>query len=238
MPLVSTTTIYMPQSDGTHEEAKRKIYVGADGFFYTELPEHIASVIRDIGLPTGNGSRTITVRKGMFKNTPSKAAVVSDSKSSLESDFERVLRAYVKWQQDAVAEKYLVVTFQSNVDYVKGFHDVPGKSRHNHTGTGSQNQISFIGAPTLHVSYVVLWKIGDEYFTKDGSGGYRRRSGQRGDGLHYIPYTEEREKFLEGVNSGLTNLICRITEFFEDFEGNVDTAIENNTGLLTLPAPE
>lgn len=214
---VKTFSHHIPQPDGTSEQVRVKVHLAAaDGVFGIPWPEHINDV-----LPALDGD---------YQSD----ACTNKVMDSCIDKWKAGLRAYEKWLKDTQSTKVLVIEFKKNIRHIDGFHNAPGRNRTDFVGYGAfQGDISFTRHPAMCLWFEVLHQIGDDY--------YRRRQGRyqfcRPDSKSIIiPWTQEREDFLDNATESFETLICRLMEFFEDAEGNIERALAGQLNPM-LPAP-
>lgn len=240
---VKTFKHWAPLPDGNSEEIVGKVYFQAsEGMFLVWLPENVATLsAKLLGIDPGerSGTNYHQYRDGVIR------ALTLDRVLDL---YATALSNYKNTIRNLIGEKVLVVKFEANlrwrdnVDYVFG------------SGGGTavtRSDLHFCGSPAIHLSYEVLWKVGENLFVRDWHEPYKDkegyhtmrshgsfREGDRYEKRKLIMWTEEREAFIKGVRDNIERLGYAMHDFFKDFENNITHQIATGGKALAIAPPK
>jgi hypothetical protein len=224
---VKTFKAYIPQSDLTKKETQVVVYFRADnGLFYIFDGAHMFDPSRDAAR-TSYDARELSIHANM---------ITSKTLDRIVRGFGDICAIYDNMTRDAAKKKVIRFAFAANAPWYR-------------EGEAALSDIHFCGSPALHLTYEVLYQVGDHLYTKSNVFGdekedatlqYRgKATGARfrdGEAVT-IDWTEEREAFFENMRGSLIELIRRVSDFNRNLLVNVDHAIAANS-LLMLPAPK
>lgn len=240
MPIVKRYKANHPTTEpGGWEIVTTKVHLNSDsGHFEIELPEHVSDVIRSLKLPDRYNIHDHHGKPPKGTHSPVFAGrrVVARDMQTVMDVFGSICQIYGIWIQDNAAERWIMVIFAYNVKWVEGFHNAEGVPSRQFAGCngGKPSSMSFAGVPALELTTSDVWKIDGAFFTKSRGGRWHSVQERQPGKIHYLLWTQEREDFLARMDHGLTSMICKLIEFFEDLEGNMTTAIETGTNALQI----
>lgn len=249
MPIVKRYKSHVPVGLRDWEQETTKVFLDPKtGYFEIDLPGNICDVVRSLTLPEHLNIHDQFIRPKPCPGNPvpnqelAGRRVVGKSLEKVMDAYKHVCLVYSIWMQDNVAEHYLSVIFGYNVRHTPGFHDAPDAPKQRTTafsnyGGGIPGRMSFAACPAMEMSFKSVWRIDGKFYTKGPEGRWYAEQDREADKIHRLRWTQEREDFLSRMDTGLTGLICRLMEFFEDIEGNMDLAIETGIAPLSLTGP-
>jgi hypothetical protein len=224
---VKTFKSYIPQSDLTKKETQVAVYFKADnGHFYIFDGAHMFQPSADAARKSYD-SRELGIHEDM---------ITSKTLERIVRGFDDICHIYDNMMRDAAKKKVIRFSFKANAPWYR-------------EGEAALSDINFCGSPALHLTYEVLYQVGDNLYTKsdvfddekeDAKLQYRGKATEarfRDGEAVTIDWTEEREAFFENMRGSLIELIHRVNDFNKNLLVNVDNAIAANS-LLMLPAPK
>lgn len=240
---VKTFKHWVPQPDATKAEDIIKVYFEADeGTFVIYLPEHITPSVQGLDCyqqqVRADGPR-IDTHRGQVRSK------IIDSAINLYKTALNEYEASIKLQRGV---KVIRVHFQKNLAYR---NDRPHAFRGGPVavGGGFGEPIGFTGTPALHLNFEVLWQVNDVLYRKNHHAAWGDRPAY--DTMEFagriepdskkttvIPWTQEREDFLAGIVEKLVELGWLLTDFFGDFETNINHAIASGSRFLAIAPPK
>lgn len=237
MPIVKRFTAYVPDETGEIVKTKCKVTLNTKtSVFEVLIPEHIGDVVRGMNLP-----EWLTVNGHEAAPGDNQFRVVNRTIEDVQANFEFLARKYGEWLKDQKAVPFLKVIFRYNVRHVDGFHnhpDAPGFREFSSYNGGRPHKMHFSGTPSLELITTKVWKIDGTFYQANPRTPTKWVVDQdlrgRYDKVYTIPWTQEREDYLSRMDHALTTLICQLMVFFEDVEGNIDTAIEKGLSPLAI----
>lgn len=247
MAIVKRYKAYIPVGIRDWEQETIKVHLDPkSGMFGIDLPKNIYSVIRSILDPKSNiRIQDVYHRPKATRDNPvpnqeliGRQVLASDLQTVCDL-FTVICKRYSTWMQDNVAVKYLLIEFGYNVRHVDGFHNAPDAPLQrqgafaNYAG-GPHARMSFATVPAVELSYKVVWMIENKLYNKSRTDTWHAIDSRDVSKKHSMRWTQEREDFLAKMDHGLTTMICRMIEFFEDLEDNMTTAIDSGSSVLAL----
>lgn len=115
-----------------------------------------------------------------------------------------------------------------------------------HVGIGGDSLRDTEPSTALGLEYEVMYQIGEALYdvhvdeaTGQIYGMPHHRMSLPAKGRKVMPWTEERERFVENMVKAMEGLIDKVQAFFgQAFIENIDRAIETGVSALALPAPQ
>lgn len=195
------------------------------GLFHAVVPKFIADAIDDL-----NVAEDFPLRQ-TYTETP---VVTSSDLNTLKGHLKTLLREFEEWRDANQARKVLAVFFACN-SLKPEFGSV-----HQTVLRGEKfRDVSFVAAPTLHLSYQVAWQIGSNLFDRRNGAFYSLNTRQSPD--FFLDWTSEREETLSNAVQSLERLIGMIANFVAEGRKNPDAAVallaKNGPALLPAPHP-
>lgn len=207
-----------------------KVYFQADsGRFAIYLPEHVAAVAASIPHNEYDG------RSGLIFNRDQGGYLTHKVIDTVIDGYKGYLTRYEDLLRTQKRRKVIAVTFRQNIRWIKGFHDVRNST--DFAGYGARRgDISFCGAPAIHLTYAVRYEVGGKLYqvvNHDDGSEHMTYAAQEGK---IIDWTPDRENFFANTVGNIERLIMAMIEFMDDIEGNIDRAIANNDSQLQIAA--
>lgn len=237
--LVKTFKHFEPQPDHTSNEVTGKVYFQAkDGLFVIHLPEHIRAMLGALESCRRQGSAGgphIHERSGECR---------SNTLDGVMGLHKTVLAQYTEAIKLSDARRAIEVRLKKNVPWREGRPDRTG-SGHAAVGGGFGETISFCGSPALFMNFRVLWRVNDDLYQRHETEAYGERPAysilsyagrvkEGGSETVVIEWTQEREDFLAGVVTKITDLAWLLSDFLGDAETNLTHALTAGGGQLLL----
>lgn len=244
MPIVKRYTANHPTDEpGGWVTVKTKVHLNSTtGHFEIDLPEHVSDVVLSLDLPDRYNVQDQYTKPPKGSHSPvfaGRRVVARDMQTAMDT-FGSICIRYGIWLQDNAAERWIKVVFGYNVRHVQGFHNAEGapfREFSSYNG-GKPSAMSFTGTPALELTTSDVWKIDGVFHTKSKQGRWLTEQNRQRGKSHYLRWTQERQDFLAQMDHGLTTMICKLIEFFEDFEGNMTNAIETGGNALQIERKE
>lgn len=223
--IISKKTLIVAQEDATEAQEQVAIRLNKQtGVFSIELPDHIADVQHALYEEEDHPDWLYT---GVIRTT---------SMVDVVRHFKTICLLYIRWYRTRNETKHIGVTLQYNLRHIADFHEPRNSTEFAGYNGGRRQEISFAGNPALHLQYQILYKVGDDYFTKHRDGRLQQRRFATGE-VQIIEWTEERETILSEGIEALEKLIMRLIEFMDHPAENIDRLATAGAGLL-LAAPQ
>ena len=247
--VVKTFKHFVPGTQLEFVDTQVKVYFQATtGKFTIWFPEHIGETIS--ALPISRDERSQYSRDLLFfphrghKDNYSREFETTGHVTGLVMDrvvegYKAVLEQFVVLMKNQQREKVILFSHAANLRWISN-DDVTFS-----IGTAvTCADISFVEAPTLHLTYRVLWRVKDAlYWLEDEGTVHERlrlhssRESSRDKNAKIIAWTQEREDFLAHLKHSLEQLILRVREFSKDLEGNITAALEGRGAMAALAPP-
>jgi hypothetical protein len=212
---VKTFKAWIPQQDLTKIETQVGVYFKPDsGRFYIYDGAHMFAAAAERAKKSYEG-RDVHIRDTM---------ITDNTLDGLLNGFKAICFAYEEEMKNAAKKKVIRFTFKANTEW--------DGSRQ------PKSDISFCGAPAIHLMYEVLYQVGDQVYFQDAEDGRLQYRGKADEARHShsdavtIDWTPEREAFFENMRQSLVTLINRVDDFQKNLLVNVDNAIAATTQLL------
>lgn len=215
---VKTFKAYIPNSDLTKTETQVVVYFqAANGLFTIYDGAHMFDAARERVHKTKADERELRIHATF---------ITANTLNAVVEGFNYICHAYEAEMKEASKKKVIRFTFKRNV---KGTVD--------HLPV---DDISFCGTPAIHITYEVLYQVGEQLYYKSSEDAgaslqYRGKAnearGRNGDAIT-VDWTPEREAFFANMQAALETLIHRVDDFQKNLLDNVDNAIAASAPLL------
>ena len=212
MPTIETQSMHVLNKELKRDPFKRIIkFMKRSELFECEIPKQWAETIQHENLRSG--------------------IIYSDSFSGIEIAWNKISHDFRQLIKTENKKKVIIVKFRANA--FKHISGSPGTYSKEPVIQRDLSGISFIGEPTLYLSYELAYNIKGSYYAMN----MNEMSGPSKTDIE-IDWTEEREGFFKQAETGLREMIFRIEDFIKAIDAEpalLDKMIGKN---LLGPGPE